>query len=518
MDLKVKNAIISVSDKRGLSEFARSLHESNVTIYSTGGTATAIQEAGVPVQLISDYTGFPEILDGRVKSLHPKIHGGILARRDSSEHMRQLETNGVTTFDLVVINLYPFEQTIKKEGIGIDDAVEKIDIGGPSMLRSAAKNFQWVCTACDPDQYEEILQELKEKGAISLETRRRMAVRVFEGTAYYDAIISGYLGTVFAKGGEIFPDTINFYFKKRQDLRYGENPAQSACFYTDPEVKAKGVSTAKKLWGKELSFNNILDIEAAFEIVKGFDEPACSVIKHTNPCGTASAPSLKQAFCDAWASDPVSAFGSIIGFNKTVDRSTAQEVMGVGFIECVIAPRFDPDAFEVFKEKKNVRILETGDFSKDLYDYDMKRVLGGVLVQERDLVSVGEDSLKLVTKKSADAELIRALLFSWKVVKWVKSNAIVLASGTKTVGIGAGQMSRVDATFMAIHKAGERSRGSVLASDAFFPKPDAVKLALDSGIVAIIQPGGSIKDQDSIDVCNEHGMPMYFTGVRHFRH
>lgn len=518
MDLKVKNAIISVSDKRGLIEFVRSLHQLGVTIYSTGGTARVIGDAGVPVMLISDYTGFPEILDGRVKSLHPKVHGGILAKRDSQEHLLQLETNGVVTFDLVVINLYPFEETIKQSSVAIPDAVEKIDIGGPSMLRSAAKNFQWVCTVCDPDQYGEVLRELKERGTISLETRKRMSVKTFERTAYYDAIISGYLQTVFAKGGERFPDTINFYFKKKQVLRYGENPSQAACFYTDPDTKAAGVSTAKKLWGKELSFNNILDIEAAYEIVNSFDEPACSVIKHTNPCGGATALTLQQAFCDAWAGDPVSAFGSVIGFNRTVDADTASEVVKAGFVECVIAPLFEKDALKILKERKNVRVLETGERTDEVYDYDMKRVPGGVLVQERDLVNVSPDGMKLVTERKIDDSLVNSLLFAWKMVKWVKSNAIVIASGSKTVGIGAGQMSRVDATFMAIHKAGDRSRGSVLASDAFFPKPDAVGIAIDAGVVAIVQPGGSIRDQDSVDICNERGIAMYFTGVRHFRH
>jgi phosphoribosylaminoimidazolecarboxamide formyltransferase/IMP cyclohydrolase len=518
MDLKVQNAIISVSDKRGLIEFSQVLHEGGVNIYSTGGTAAAIRDAGIPVRLISDYTGFPEILGGRVKSLHPKIHGGLLARRDQEDHMRQLSENGISTFDLVVINLYPFEETIKKEGTTLSEAVEKIDIGGPSMLRSAAKNYRWVCTVGDPDDYETIIRELSEKQSISLATRERMAMKVFERTAYYDAIISGYLQTVFGKGEKEYPGTINFYFNKRQDLRYGENPTQSACFYTDPEMKAPGVATAQKLWGKELSFNNILDIEAAFEIVKEFDEPCCSVIKHTNPCGTATASSLTQAFTDAWASDPVSAFGSIIGFNRRVDANTAQNVMDAGFIECTIAPDYEDEALEIIKRKKNVRILKTGSMSQDATDYDMKRVVGGVLVQGRDVVRIGMNDLTLATDKGADEPLIRALLFAWKVVKWVKSNAVVLAKGTKTVGIGAGQMSRVDSTFMAIHKANDRSKDSVLASDAFFPKPDAVELAIDAGVTAIIQPGGSIRDQDSIDVCNKRGVAMYFTGVRHFRH
>jgi phosphoribosylaminoimidazolecarboxamide formyltransferase/IMP cyclohydrolase len=519
MEGKVKNAIISVSDKTGLIPFARGLTELGVKLYSTGGTADALNKAGIKVTIISGYTNFPEILDGRVKSLHPKIHGGILAKRDVQSHMDQLKKNGIVPFDLVVINLYPFEKVIRREKTSIEEAIENIDIGGPSMLRSAAKNYQWVCTVCDPAFYDECLTELKERGEISADTRKRMARDVFEKTAYYDNLISSYFQTVIAPKDEDFPGTINTCFRKKQELRYGENPFQPACFYTDPEPGVSGIATARKLSGKELSFNNILDIDSAFEIVKHFDGPACSVIKHTNPCGAAEAAILREAFRDAWKSDPVSAFGSIVGFNRTVDEETADEVLNAGFVECIIAPRFSKGGLKILKTKKNLRILEAGEIKDgEIYDYDMKRVVGGILVQQRDLIDIREENLKQVTSHKATAGDLKSLLFAWKVVKWVKSNAIVLAKGTKTVGVGAGQMSRVDAAFMAIHKAGTRSRGSVLASDAFFPKTDAVKLACEAGVKAIIQPGGSIRDQEVIDMCNKRDISMYFTGVRHFRH
>lgn len=520
MDLKIKNAIISVSDKSGLPELAQKLNDMGVHIYSTGGTARALLKAGLPVIKISEYTGFQEILDGRVKSLHPRIHGGILAKRDNDNHMRQLKDNGITPFDMIVINLYPFEKVIKKEGVSIEEAIENIDIGGPSMMRSAAKNYQFVCIVPDPCYYKIVLKELKKRGSISFETRKRLATAVFEKTSYYDSIISSYFHSIIAPDNERkFPGTISLYFHKKQELRYGENPYQSACFYTDPDIKISGVAVAKKLHGKELSFNNILDIESAFEIVKDFDEPACSIIKHTTPCGVAMAPTLRQAFLDAFASDPVSAFGSIIGFNRILDVKTAEEVFKAGFIECIIAPYYERNALDILVKKKNIRLLETGELRKnEVYDYDMKRVIGGVLIQERDLGDFYKNDFRLVTEKEASKGELKSLLFAWKVVKHVKSNAIVLVHGVKTVGIGAGQMSRIDATFMAIHKAGKRKKGSVLASDAFFPKPDAVELAAANGIKTIIQPGGSIQDEDVINLCNKNGIVMYFTGMRHFRH
>ncbi len=520
MDIEVKNAIISVSDKTGLVEFARELKSLGVGIYSTGGTAKTLENVGVSVERIADYTGFPEILDGRVKSLHPKIHGGILAKRDNENHMSQLMENSIACFDLVVINLYPFEKVIKQTEVSIEEAIENIDIGGPSMLRSAAKNYPFVCVVPDPSYYSEVLDELREKGKVSLETRKKLAMSVFDKTAYYDSLISSYFHqAIVARREKTYPDTVSLYFRKKQDLRYGENPHQSAAFYTNPEIHVTGVATAHQLHGKELSFNNILDIEAATEIVKEFEQPACAVIKHTNPCGAAIAQSLRQAFVDAWDGDPISAFGSIVGCNRIVDTGTAEAVAAAGFVECVIAPQYDEGALRILKEKKNVRILETGKIKRDeVYDYDMKRVVGGILVQERDRKEIGALELKTVTRKQVTDLQIRSLLFAWKIAKHVKSNAIVCAQGTKVVGVGAGQMSRVDATFMAMTKAAERTEGSVLASDAFFPKPDAVEMAAKHGVVAIIQPGGSVRDEDAIRACNDAGVAMVFTGHRHFTH
>jgi len=526
MDIKVKNAIISVADKTGLEEFARRLHKHGIHIYSTGGTAKALSNIGIPVTRISDYTGFPEILDGRVKSLHPKIHGGILAKKDDEDHLKQLKANGITSFDMVVINLYPFVKVIKKDNVTVELAIENIDIGGPSMLRSAAKNYRYVCVVPDPRFYERVLEELSQEGAVTLKTREKLALAVFEKTAYYDSLIGSYFhNEIVNKGVEGFPDTVNIYFKKKQELRYGENPHQAAAFYTNPGIRVRGVAQAGKLHGKELSFNNILDIESAFEIVKEFEEPACSIIKHTNPCGAAVAGTLKQAFVDALACDPVSAFGSIIGCNKIVDRNTAVEVAGTDFIECIIAPGYEEDALSVLTKKKNIRILETGKLNttSELYDYDMKRIIGGILLQARDLDDISKADIKTVTKKTVSSDDLRSLLFAWKIAKHVKSNAIVLAletaaGGAKTVGIGAGQMSRVDATFIAISKAKERAMGSFLASDAFFPRQDAVKLAAAHGIRAIIQPGGSIRDEEVIRACNNEGIAMVFTGMRHFKH
>jgi phosphoribosylaminoimidazolecarboxamide formyltransferase/IMP cyclohydrolase len=520
MDLKIRNAIISVSDKTGLEEFAGILHGLGVRIYSTGGTALAIEKVGIPVTKISEYTGFPEILGGRVKSLHPKIHGGILAKRDDDGHLRQMEEHGIVPFDLVVINLYPFERVIGRREATVEEAIENIDIGGPSMLRSTAKNYRYACVVSDPGYYPVVTEELKKRGAVSLKTREMLAMAVFEKTAAYDSLIAGYFGSAIrGGGGDTYPRQIHFHFVKRQELRYGENPAQTAAFYTSPHIDVRGVSTARTLHGKELSFNNILDLEAAFEIVKEFDGPACSIIKHTNPCGAASAGTLEQAILDAHACDPVSAFGSIVGCNRKLDAASARALSEIGFVECVIAPGYDEDGLHILTRKKNIRLLEAGDIPKDeAYDYDMKRVIGGVLVQERDLNDVPESELQVVTEKGVSAEQMASLLFAWKIVKHVKSNAIVLARDRKTVGVGAGQMSRIDATFIALHKAGDRARGSVLASDAFFPKDDGIRLAGEHGVAAVIQPGGSIRDEDAVRACNEYGIAMVFTGLRHFKH
>lgn len=520
MDIEVKNAIISVSDKTGLVEFAKELKAQGVVIYSTGGTAKTLENVGVSVERIADYTEFPEILDGRVKSLHPKIHGGILAKRDNENHMSQLVENSITGFDLVVINLYPFEKVIKQKGMSVEEAIENIDIGGPSMLRSAAKNYTFVCVVPDPTYYSKVLDELRKKGKVSLDTRKKLAMAVFDKTAYYDSLISSYFHQAIVDRGETkYPDTVSLYFRKKQELRYGENPHQSAAFYTNSEINVTGVSTAYQLHGKELSFNNILDIEAAAEIVKDFEQPACAVIKHTNPCGAAVADSLRQAFVDAWDGDPISAFGSIVGCNRIVDAETAEAVTAAGFVECVIAPQFDEEALRILIEKKNIRILETGKMKRgEVYDYDMKRVVGGILIQERDRKDVEIPELKTVTKKQVTELQTRSLLFAWKIAKHVKSNAIVCAQGTKVVGVGAGQMSRVDAAFMALTKAAQRAHGSVLASDAFFPKQDAIELVAEHGVAAIIQPGGSIRDEDAITACNDAGIAMVFTGYRHFKH
>jgi phosphoribosylaminoimidazolecarboxamide formyltransferase/IMP cyclohydrolase len=520
MKLKVQNAIISVWDKSGLEDLSKRLDKLGVHIYSTGGTARAIERLEIPVTPISEYTGFPEILDGRVKSLHPKIHGGILAKRDDKGHQAQMRENGIVPFDLVVINLYPFEQVIKKEKVSIDEAIENIDIGGPSMLRSSAKNYRYVCVVPDPEYYETVLDEMEKTGVISLHLREKLAMAVFEKTAYYDSLITGYFhASIVNRGKTLFPDTIYIHFKKKQELRYGENPHQAAAFYTDPDIGVSGVANARKLHGKELSFNNILDIESAFEIVKEFTGPACSVIKHTNPCGAATAKTLKSAFVDALSCDPVSAFGSIIGLNRIVDRDTALEIAGADFVECIIAPGYDKAALDTLRQKKNIRVLETGAVGEnEVYDYDMKRIAGGVLVQARDMEDISMDDVKAVTEISVSEEDMNSLFFAWKIVKHVKSNAIVLARGTKTVGIGAGQMSRVDSTFMALSKASERAKGSVLASDAFFPKDDAVKIAAEHGVTAIMQPGGSLRDDEVIKACNEAGIAMVFTGMRHFRH
>jgi phosphoribosylaminoimidazolecarboxamide formyltransferase / IMP cyclohydrolase len=524
MDIKVKNAIISVSDKTGLLELARGLHALGTRVYSTGGTAKTLEESGIPVVKISDYTGFPEIMDGRVKSLHPKIHGGILARRDDDGHMSQLRQNGIVEFDLVAINLYPFEKVIRKPGVSVEEAIENIDIGGPSMLRSAAKNHEFVCVLADPADYQGVLDELRSKGGISPATRKRCAMKVFERTSSYDALIADYFRAAVAtdrsKAGSLsFPETIALHFSKKQDLRYGENPHQGGAFYTGPATRVTGVSTARQLHGKELSFNNILDIEAAFEIVKEFDDPACTVIKHTNPCGTAVAKSLRQAFLDAWDGDPVSAFGGIIGCNRVVGGDAAEAIAKAGFVECIVAPGFEKDAVEILTRKQNVRIMETGPIGKDeAYDLDIKRVIGGIILQDRDRSDFAQADARLVTKRNVGEEERRGLFFAWKVAKHVKSNAIVLAGGTKTVGIGAGQMSRVDATFMAVSKAKGRAKGAVLASDAFFPKADAVELAASNGVTAIIQPGGSVGDEEAIGVCDKAGVAMLFTGYRHFKH
>lgn len=522
--VRIKRALISVSDKAGIENLARVLNEFGVQILSTGGTAKKIKELGIPVKDVSEYTGFPEMMNGRVKTLHPKIHGGLLALREDSSHMNEAKKQGIEMIDMVVVNLYPFEKTVAKVGVSLEEAIENIDIGGPSMLRSAAKNHKSVAVITNPAKYPDIIKELKENnGSLSEETIKGLAVEVFKRTSEYDSAIYSYLSQKPQNPNqkpEKFPNSLTLSFKKVQDLRYGENPHQKAAFYKDPFAQEAGISNARQLQGKELSFNNIIDLNAAIEIVKDFKGPAASVIKHTNPCGAATAENLAQAYLDALDCDRLSAFGSIVGFNGKVDKKLAETVISeADFVECIIAPSFDDAAKEIFSQKKNLRLLEVPGFKKTSErERDYKKVVGGLLVQDMDLKIVKEDELKVVTKKSPSKDQIQSLLFGWKIAKHVKSNAIVLCQGTKTVGIGAGQMSRVDSVIIASRKAKDKTRGATLASDAFFPKPDAIEQADQAGIVAIIQPGGSKGDQEIIDACNKYGISMVFTGFRHFKH
>jgi len=512
--VKIKRALVSVSDKTGIEDLAKALGDLGVEILSTGGTAKKIKDLGIPVKDVSDYTGFPEMMNGRVKTLHPKIHGGLLALRENKDHMDVAKKHDIGMIDMVVVNLYPFEKTVAKPEVTLEEAIENIDIGGPSMLRSAAKNNRAVAVITNPAKYPDIIKELKEnKGSLSEKTLKDLAVEVFRRTAEYDKAIYNFLS---ASGDE----KLNLTFEKAQDLRYGENPHQKAAFYKDPSANEAGICNARQLQGKELSFNNIIDLNAAIEIVKDFDRPAASVIKHTNPCGAATADSLPRAYLDALQCDRLSAFGSIVGFNGKVDKKLAETVMKeADFVECIIAPSFDDAAREIFSKKKNLRLLEVPGFKKtSASEKDYKKVVGGLLVQDMDLKVVKENDLKVVTKKAPSKDEIKSLLFGWVIVKHVKSNAIVLCQGTKTVGVGAGQMSRVDSVIIACRKAGEKTRGATLASDAFFPKPDAIDQAHKAGIKAIIQPGGSKGDGGIIAACDKYGIAMVFTGVRHFKH
>jgi phosphoribosylaminoimidazolecarboxamide formyltransferase/IMP cyclohydrolase len=527
--MKIKRALISVSDKTGLEDLAKTLNRFGAEILSTGGTAKAIRALGIPVKDVSEHTGFPEMLDGRVKTLHPKIHGGLLALRDNKEHMQTVKEHGIGLIDMVVVNLYPFEKTVAKEGTTLEEAIENIDIGGPSMLRSAAKNHRSVCVVCDPQDYGRVITDMeKTSGGISEGLLAELGVKVFQRTSAYDAAIYGYLSKQFkcqVSGAkcqeEAFPQSLNLNFKKIQDLRYGENPHQKAAFYRDESVDEPSVASGAQLHGKELSFNNILDLNAALEVVKEFDEPAATIIKHTNPCGTAMARTLTEAYLDALDCDRLSAFGSIVGFNRPVDAALADTILKeADFVECVIAPSYERKALEALTAKKNLRLLEVRDFAQPAtrYDKDMKKVVGGLLIQDRDIVRLKESDIKVVTKAQPAKEELKSLLFGWVVAKHVRSNAIVLCQGTKTVGVGAGQMSRVDSVWIACQKAGARARGASLASDAFFPKEDGIKAAHKSGIKAIIQPGGSIRDEEVIKTADKLGIAMVFTGVRHFKH
>ncbi|MFH1594264.1 MAG: bifunctional phosphoribosylaminoimidazolecarboxamide formyltransferase/IMP cyclohydrolase [Candidatus Omnitrophota bacterium] len=529
--LKIKKALISVSDKSGLDELVKTLNEFGVKILSTGGTAKRIKSLGIECKDVSDYTGFPEMMNGRVKTLHPKIHGGLLALRDNESHMTQAKDHDIEMIDMVVVNLYPFEKTVARPDVTLEEAIENIDIGGPSMLRSAAKNHRSVAVVTDPARYPDIIKELKEnKGSLSKKTLMNLAFEVFRRTAEYDGAIHDYLHATMDDGRRTmddgrrttdeFPKRLDLTFEKAQDLRYGENPHQKAAFYKAPSTSESGICNARQLQGKELSFNNILDLNAAIEIVKDFDKPAASVIKHTNPCGAAVADSLSKAYLDALDCDRLSAFGSIVGFNGAVDKKLAETVMReTDFVECIIAPSFETDAKAVFSAKKNLRLLEVPYYKRTTEkELDLKRVVGGILAQGMDLKVIKESDLKVATTKKPTKEEIESLLFGWIIVKHVKSNAIVLCQGTKTVGIGAGQMSRVDSVIIAGRKAGSKTKGSTLASDAFFPKPDAIEQAHKAGVKAIIQPGGSKGDPEVIAACDKYGISMVFTGVRHFKH
>jgi phosphoribosylaminoimidazolecarboxamide formyltransferase / IMP cyclohydrolase len=518
---KIRRAIVSVSDKTGVVPFAKGLAQMGVEILSTGGTAKTLREQGLAVIDISEYTGFPEMLDGRVKTLHPKVHGGLLGQRSKPAHVKKMNEHGILPIDLVAVNLYPFEATIAKEGCSLEEAIENIDIGGPTMLRSAAKNYPDVTVVVDPGDYEPLLSELKEKGEISAETNFLLAKKVFQHTARYDGAISNYLGRI-EQGKKVyeFPETFTIQVRKAQELRYGENPHQKAAFYREYTVTEPSVSNAVQIQGKELSYNNILDTDSAFETVKEFEDTAAVIIKHNNPCGAAvSAAGLADAYRKARDCDPVSAFGGVVGFNRTVDAETAKEMAQI-FLEVVIAPGFDPEALEILKARRDLRLLRTPALTQPLVQkgFDLRKVVGGLLVQDRDLGKVPMDQWKVVTKRKPTEGELRAMAFGWKIAKHVKSNAIVLVREDRTVGIGAGQMSRVDSTRLAAMKAQSSTQGTVLASDAMFPFRDGVDTGAEAGATAIIQPGGSIRDGEVIAAADEHNIAMVFTGMRHFRH
>ncbi|UTA48624.1 bifunctional phosphoribosylaminoimidazolecarboxamide formyltransferase/IMP cyclohydrolase [Simiduia sp. 21SJ11W-1] len=522
--VQVQRALISVSDKTGIVEFAQALHGQGVEILSTGGTFKLLKDNGIPAIEVSDYTGFPEMMDGRVKTLHPKVHGGILGRRGTDEAV--MAEHGINAIDMVVVNLYPFEQTVAKEGCSLADAVENIDIGGPTMVRAAAKNHAHVNIVVNATDYGHIIAEMQaNKGATSLKTRFDLAIKAYEHTAAYDGAIANYFGRLVDGGSEHFPRTFNTQFNKVQELRYGENSHQKSAFYTEKNPAAGTIATAKQLQGKELSYNNIADTDAALETVKLFEAPTCVIVKHANPCGVASGNDLLSAYQRAFDTDPESAFGGIIAFNRELDANTASAIVEKQFVEVIIAPSVTADAVEVVKAKKNVRLLACGAWSNNngagIAKLDFKRVSGGLLVQDRDSDNITAADLKVVTKRVPTEAEMRDLLFTWRVAMMVKSNAIVYGKDNATVGVGAGQMSRVNSARIAGIKAehaGLTVPGSVMASDAFFPFRDGIDNAAQAGIAAVIQPGGSMRDEEVIAAADEHNIAMVFTGQRHFRH
>jgi phosphoribosylaminoimidazolecarboxamide formyltransferase / IMP cyclohydrolase len=521
MNSKITRALVSVSDKSGIAELCRGLAAMGIEILSTGGTAKLLADHGIEVTEVSDYTGFPEMMDGRVKTLHPKVHGGVLGRRGIDDAV--MTEHGIEPIDLVVVNLYPFEQTVAKPDCDFETAIEQIDIGGPTLIRAAAKNHADVTVIVDPADYRAVLDKLRnEQGSISQETRFRLAVKSFNHTAHYDTAIAAYLG---AREGEHFPAILNLQFQRTQLMRYGENPHQQAAFYSEPDPAPGTITSARQLQGKALSYNNIADADAALECVKSFDDsPTCVIVKHANPCGVAQADRLLEAYDAAYATDPTSAFGGIIAFNETLDAETARAIIERQFVEVIIAPSVSSDAREMLAAKQNVRVLACGRWTVDERlenERDYKRVAGGLLVQDRDLAVIHRNDIKVVTRRGPTEAEMDDLLFAWKAVKFVKSNAIVYCLGLRTIGIGAGQMSRVYSARIAAIKAADEGlevKGSVMASDAFFPFRDGIDSAAEAGITAVIQPGGSMRDDEVVAAADEHGMAMVFTGVRHFRH
>ncbi len=518
----IKRALISVSDKTGVLDFARELAGYGVEILSTGGTAKMLREAGLAVKDVSEFTGFPEMLDGRVKTLHPKVHGGLLGMRSNPEHVATMKAHGIEPIDMVVVNLYPFEATVAKADCTLEDAIENIDIGGPTMLRSAAKNNADVTVLVDPADYRVVLDEMKASGgAVAKTTNFRLAVKVYQHTAAYDGAISNWLGKKLGEDDALFPPVLTLQYRKAQGMRYGENPHQGAAFYVERDVTEASIATARQLQGKELSYNNIGDTDAALECVKQFTEgPACVIVKHANPCGVAIGATLFEAYDHAYKTDPESAFGGIIAVNRELDVATAEAICERQFVEVIIAPKVSTAASEIIAGKKNVRLLECGMWpERSAPRLDLKRVNGGMLAQDTDLDLYAE--LKVVSKRQPTEQEMKDLLFAWRVAKFVKSNAIVYGKGNMTIGVGAGQMSRVNSARIAAIKAehaGLEVKGAVMASDAFFPFRDGIDNAANVGISAVIQPGGSMRDAEVIAAADEHGMAMVFTGMRHFRH
>ncbi len=522
----IRRALLSVSDKTGIVEFARALSAQGVEVLSTGGTFKLLTENGIAATEVSDYTGHPEIMDGRVKTLHPKVHGGILGRRGQDEGV--MEENNISAIDMVVVNLYPFAQTVAKEGCTLEDAIENIDIGGPTMVRAAAKNHKDVTIVVNASDYDRVIAEMQaNEGSTTYQTRFDLAIAAYEHTAQYDGMIANYFGKMVPDYTEEaavetkFPRTINMQFTKKQDMRYGENSHQDAAFYVENNLEEASVATAKQLQGKALSYNNIADTDAALECVKEFDKPACVIVKHANPCGVAVDETILAAYDRAFKTDPTSAFGGIIAFNRELDADTAEAIVARQFVEVIIAPSVSSEAAQIVAAKQNVRLLECGQWSSKTTQADIKRVNGGILVQDRDQGMVEMGDLKVVSKRQPTEQELKDLMFCWKVAKFVKSNAIVYAKDGMTIGVGAGQMSRVYSAKIAGIKAADENlevKGSVMASDAFFPFRDGIDAAAEAGITAVIQPGGSMRDEEVIAAADEAGMAMVFTGMRHFRH